>query len=163
MNDHDIDRLACALNVLRPDWPAKSIRTLLARPQLAGRPLRDVAVAMAWVACEPATSNPGRVLEAGPWWRAVAVEGDSVRLEHLAPQDRCKTCGKSRDRCEANPWGGHAFEADVFTPRDVDLTPVITEVKSHRRPMRPRTEPTPPPNPEVSAAREALHEEEAHA
>lgn len=157
MNPHDLDRLACALNILRPDWPTKSIRTLLDRPQLASRPLRDTAVALAWVACEPGTATPARVLEAGPWWRAAAVEGDNTHLEHVAPEDRCKTCGLPRHRCEANPWGEHDFEPDVFRPRDTDLTGITTELKGHLEPMRDRPEPREPAHtPQADAARGVL-------
>lgn len=74
MNETEAERIALAINVLRPDWPASSLKTLLARPQLAGKPRRDVAVAMAWVAAESESTTPARVLEAGPWWQAVAVE-----------------------------------------------------------------------------------------
>ena len=78
MNDHEKDRIAAALNQARPDWPIKSIRTMLDRPQLSDRPRRDVFVALAWIACEPGTATPARVIEAGPWWKAAAAEGALV-------------------------------------------------------------------------------------
>jgi hypothetical protein len=139
MNDHEKDRIAAALNQLRPDWPTRSIRTLLDRPQLADRPRRDVVVALGWVACEPSSATPARVLEAGPWWRAAASGADTVRLEHLKPEDRCKTCSKSEPDCRLNPWGDHEFEPDVHRPRDVDLAPVVAELKGHTQPAKEET------------------------
>jgi len=136
MNDHEKDRIAAALHQLRPDWPTKSIRTLLDKPQIADRPRRDVVVALGWVACETATATPARVLEAGPWWRAAAIETNGRPLEHLAPQDRCKVCAKSRTDCARNPFGEHEFEPGVFAPRDTDLAPVIAELKGHLEPTR---------------------------
>jgi len=136
MNDHEKDRIAAALHQLRPDWPTKSLRTLLDKPQIADRPRRDVVVALGWVACETATATPARVLEAGPWWRAAAVESASRPLEHLEPQDRCKTCAKSRADCARNPWGDHEFEPGIFRARETDISPVIAELKGHLEPTR---------------------------
>jgi hypothetical protein len=139
MNEHERDRIAAAMNAMRPDWPTKQLQTLLALPQLAERPRRDVTVALAWVACETASASPYRVLEAGPWWRAAAVEGDSRRLEHLKPEERCKTCSKSEHDCRMNPWGDHEFEPDIRRPRDVDLAPVVAELKGHTQPAKEET------------------------
>ena len=63
-------RIANAVSVLRPEWAAASIETLLLDPakHLSRRPACDVAAALAWVACDPASKTPGRVLEHGPWW-----------------------------------------------------------------------------------------------
>jgi hypothetical protein len=75
MNENEADRIAAAAHALRPDWPLASLRTLLARPEVVNRSRRDVAVALAWVACESATKTPARVLEAGPWWIATNADG----------------------------------------------------------------------------------------
>lgn len=75
MNDNEADRIAAMAHALRPDWPVASLRSLLARPELANRTRRDVAVALAWVACETQTKTPARVLEAGPWWIATNADG----------------------------------------------------------------------------------------
>ena len=98
MTPGEIDRIAAAINMLRPDWPAASLRTLLARQELVHRPRRDVAVALAWVACESATLTPARVLEAGPWWRAAVA--DEARTPTPPRRDEsCLTCGKRLDAC----------------------------------------------------------------
>lgn len=61
-------------------------------------------------------------------------------LERLEPRERCKTCSKSQPDCRRNPWGDHEFEPDVFRPRDVDLDPVVAELKGHIAPTRTSTE-----------------------
>lgn len=113
MTPGEIDRIAAAANALRPDWPIRSLQTLLARPELAHRPRRDVAVALTWVACESATLNPGRVIEAGPWWKA-AVAGDDTVSGHRPPR-RDQECprhpGQYADRC-----GGCAADQATHTP-----------------------------------------------
>lgn len=68
MTPNELARLAAAVNVIRPDWPAASLQTYLAGH--AHRPLRDVAVAIVWVATDADTKTPRRMDEAGPWWAA---------------------------------------------------------------------------------------------
>ena len=85
MNENEIDRIAAMGNVLRPDWPLASLRTLLTKHELKVRPRRDVAVALAWIACESATKTPARILEAGPWWIAANAEGNKVRTSYTLP------------------------------------------------------------------------------
>jgi len=90
MNDYEIERIAAAINTLRPDWPTKSLITLMHRPELTNRPRRDVAVALAWIACETNTANPGRVIEAGPWWKAATIETpNSNRARPPKKTDEC--------------------------------------------------------------------------
>jgi hypothetical protein len=109
MNEHEIERIAAAMNQLRPDWPVKSLRTLLSKPQLANRARRDVTVALAWVACEKDTATPARVLEAGPWWKAAGIEGTLVS-RHPRPENACGTCG--RDNCTEHPLTRRLADAE---------------------------------------------------
>lgn len=95
MNEHEIERIAAATHALRPDWPNQSLRTLI-RNKLGSRPRRDVAVALTWIACDPATSTPARVLETGPWWRAAAADDQSTGTAPRPPKvgTACATCGR---------------------------------------------------------------------
>jgi hypothetical protein len=108
MNENEIDRIAAAANALRPDWPIGSLRTLLNKPELVNRPRRDMAVALAWVACDSQTKTPARVLEAGPWWQAVAdpANGGAPRVHWL---DRCYVCNYGQAACERVNTGDHVF------------------------------------------------------
>jgi len=69
--DNELQRLAAMANSLRPEWPVRSLLTLLAKH--AARPYRDLAVALAWVATDPRTKTPARLAEAGPWWTATSM------------------------------------------------------------------------------------------
>lgn len=92
MNTHEIERIAASMNMLRPDWPKQQLKTLLSDERITNRPRRDVVVALGWVACEPNTHTPYRVLEAGPWWKAAGVETTNVNpLADKGPW--CKNCG----------------------------------------------------------------------
>jgi hypothetical protein len=108
MNENEADRIAAMAHALRPDWPLASLRTLLQRPEMASRTRRDVAVALAWVACESATKTPARVLEAGPWWQATNADGDSTqpRIHWL---DRCHVCNYAEAACQRVNEDDHEF------------------------------------------------------
>ena len=88
----EIDRLAAAVNALRPDWPTQSLRTFIAA-NLAERSYRDAALALAWVATDPQTRTPKRVLEGGPWWRATSSGTDAAPAERVDHGPRCYHCG----------------------------------------------------------------------
>jgi hypothetical protein len=68
----ELERLAAAVNCLRPEWPAKSILTFLAAHH-AHRAYSDLASAFALVATDPKTQTPARLSEAGPWWRTTST------------------------------------------------------------------------------------------
>jgi len=118
LEEHDVERIAAAMHVARPDWPARQIKTLI-RDNLLHRPRRDVFVALAWVASEPASHTPYRVLENGPWWRATATEGTPAPTRDPYDENKtCGICGKSRHQCDRNPYGEHAFESQAETIRN---------------------------------------------
>lgn len=119
MNDHEVTRIATALNQMRPDWPVKQLTTLLRDDRMVNRPRRDAAVALAWVACEPNTASPYRVFENGPWWRAAAVDGTqtggtakTLSWTQGDPRETCGICDMRRDDCESRAaTNGHDFLA----------------------------------------------------
>lgn len=104
MNEYETERIAQAINVLRPDWPVRSLITLMGKEQLKHRPRRDVLVALCWVASESNSHTPARVLEAGPWWKATQADGDTGG-GHKHPMragdpDECREHrGQHRDHC----------------------------------------------------------------
>lgn len=88
LSQAETHRLAAAINALRPDWPLASLSTWI-RTSLAERAYRDAAVALTWVACDPQSETPARVLEAGPWWRAAQAEqGAASAVKHRGPGTR---------------------------------------------------------------------------
>lgn len=85
----ELERLAAMANALRPEWPVASLLTHL-KTHHAARPYRDLAVALAWIAADPDTQNPGRLGEAGPWWGAAnpKPQGPSTPV----PPPVCRQC-----------------------------------------------------------------------
>ena len=109
--DNQIERLAAMTNAIRPEWPIRSLVTLLTKH--AARPYRDLAVALAWIATDAQTKTPARLAEAGPWWTATSM------TEGQGPT-------QSRMRCPDHPEQKAGSCAECFkaaVPR-ADLCPV---------------------------------------
>lgn len=87
--DNETQRLAMAVNAIRPEWPVRSLVTLLTKH--AARPYRDLAVALAWIATDARTKTPARLAEAGPWWTATSMtEGQGPTQSRM----RCSEHGE---------------------------------------------------------------------
>jgi hypothetical protein len=91
----DTTRLAAIINCIRPDWPQASLTTAIVK-HLSHRPFRDALIALAWVAADPNTATPARVLEHGPWWDAVAAGNNQ------APAT--PTNDRLEGRCKCGSW-----------------------------------------------------------
>lgn len=151
MNRTEAQRLAASINALRPDWPVKSLMTLI-ETELHLRSYRDAAVALAYVATDPGTRTPKRVAEAGPWW--AATPGQSQPQRRLRPDEICRECGKDERACRriaALADDGHEFLPLTAPPANVD--PVTGEIRpraeaiAELRALIPTPEPDPVPAP----------------
>ena len=116
-------RLAAAINQLRPDWPLASLSTWI-RSNLAERAYRDAAIALTWVACEPETVSPGRVLEAGPWWKATQAQAPTLAaVTHMCPTHpaekawNCGLCSEDSDGVNHAAGAATVREALRSAPR----------------------------------------------
>lgn len=82
MTRTDVERIAAAINQLRPDWPVRQIATIVERKHTA-RSVMDVTLALTYVALDRiadgqlASRTPARVDEAGPWWE-IAVHATTA-------------------------------------------------------------------------------------
>jgi hypothetical protein len=95
-SQNEIERLAAMANQLRPEWPVRSLVTLLTKH--AARPYRDLAVTLAWIATDAQTKTPARLSEAGPWWTATSMtEGQGPTQSRM----RCAThAGNHAGHCQ---------------------------------------------------------------
>lgn len=98
MLPEEADRLAVAVHALRPDWPARSLRTFI-NNQMMAESYHDGALALVWVAIDPRTTTPARALQAGPWRQA----GLADRATEQPPSSRdpfvCSVCHHSEAAC----------------------------------------------------------------
>ena len=121
MNQTEAERLAGAIAALRPDWPARSLLTFITR-SLVDRAYRDATIAFVWVATDPTTDSPGRVLEHGPWWRAAQgvfgardPEPDAIPDRNTCPFHRipkpCRACADHANEVNRAHSAGYIAQA----------------------------------------------------
>lgn len=124
MNEHEAQRIAGAISLARTDWPTQQVLTLI-RTKLMDRPRRDVFVALAWVASEPTSTTPYRVLESGPWWQAVGIEGTTAPRNPYDPTTACDVCSLPENR--HTDLSGHEFVSahDAMRRRDTSPKPPL--------------------------------------
>lgn len=82
MNRDEAQRIAGAISIIRPDWLASSLVTVLGKlpPHLRARPARDVHLALAWLAHDPDQRTPRLLSESGPWWQLATQPGNAPVL-----------------------------------------------------------------------------------
>jgi len=88
MNRTEIQRIAAAVNRLRPDWRADSLETFIAS-NYSSHPYRDVAIAFAVIATDENTRTPQLIKQSGPWWTAVQVALRLPDPDGVTPRNRC--------------------------------------------------------------------------
>lgn len=106
----ELARVAALATALRPDWPTRSVLTFLEREH-ATKAYRDLAVAMAHIACDPTTQTPKRLSESGPWWLATA--DPTATAVPAATDPRCTVYGHEHYRLPCRGCRAEALAADV--------------------------------------------------
>lgn len=165
MNDHEAQRIAAACHEAKPDWPATSLLTFI-RKNLIHKPARDVAVMLAWIAFDPGTHTPARVLQQGPWQRAAGVEGTAQQLTPFDANSFCTVCGRVEQACR-NRRGDHEFESVAARRRRVadaglDVHRIVVDLKerAHEAAVvaEPEDRPKSEPDPRAEVARAGLRD-----
>jgi len=105
MDENEIQRLALMASALRPEWPARSLRTFIEK-NLSNRAYGDAAVAFAWICTRTKTETPRLMLEAGAWWKAAGTESSSG-TRPPTKAEACATCGKPEG--QHNTWDEHEW------------------------------------------------------
>lgn len=94
----EIQRIAAALNALRPDWRVSSLVTFLTKHH-ATRSYRDLAIAAVVVATDAKTTTPNLLNSHGAWWVAAqSVMGPAAIVGVPAPgAPRCQVYGHDHE------------------------------------------------------------------
>ena len=118
------DRWAAAIHILRPDWPLTSLRSF-ATSRLADTPYRDALVMGVWIAADPRTETPARMLQPGPWRQATADPSDTA-TQHHPPVTKCPhggyslACDQCRTRAAHTATTGAALARQALRNRHED-------------------------------------------
>lgn len=95
-NRDEIQRIATAMNALRPDWKHSSLVTFLTGH--ATRAYRDLAIAATVVATDPTTKTPQLLNQHGAWWAAAqAATGTASTSVPTAGSERCREYGHEHE------------------------------------------------------------------
>jgi hypothetical protein len=89
----EAQRIAAAVNLLRPDWRTALIMTVLGDERNINRPYADLAIAMTAVAVDPASKKPGRIHENGIWWNS-ALASTPIKMPRYPSPTDCGVCGR---------------------------------------------------------------------
>lgn len=114
----EIERIAAAMNAIRPAWAVRSLVTYLERNHHT-RPYRDLAVAAIIVALDERTQTPKLLEQHGPWWTAAAPPGTASDPVHF---ERCPEIGHT----SFPKWNCSACAADKKARTDAaprEITP----------------------------------------
>lgn len=133
----EIQRIAAAMNALRPDWKPSSLVTFLTRHHSA-RAYRDLAIAGTAVATDTKTKTPQLLNEHGPWWAAAQTAAGAVTDHRYA---RCEqpghtsfpawNCAACRSEQLAAPDEQTAAPTLAVDPDQLDVT--LRGVRTVRR------------------------------
>lgn len=102
----ETERLAQAVNALRPDWPTASLVTFIWKRN--ERPLLDLSVELTWVAQLTDSKSPARIDQDGPWKKATI--GSTGQVYRQIGRDECIICGFS------DGWALHTGDHDFENP-----------------------------------------------
>lgn len=93
VTQQEAQRIAAAVNLLRPDWRTALIMAVLGDDKCINRPYADLAIAMTAVAVDPASKKPGRIHEPGPWWNSALASAPQSLPRYPSSAD-CGICGR---------------------------------------------------------------------
>lgn len=93
LNETQIAIIAGSTNHLRPNWNVAAIRAVIRKLPTHHTP-SQVAAALAYVACDPETRQPTRILEGGPWWPSVIAS--APKLARKSEPTDCHICGRPK-------------------------------------------------------------------
>lgn len=100
------ERLAQAINALRPDWPLASLITVIAKRR--DRPYLDLALELTFVALDPESKSPARVDHDGPW-KKLRTGSVATQTYRTVSVEECIVCGFG------GGWALHGEKDHPFT------------------------------------------------
>lgn len=109
----EIERIAAAMNAIRPAWAVRSLVTYLERNHHT-RPYRDLAVAAIIVALDERTQTPKLLEQHGPWWTACAPPGETSG----PPAPKCPKPGHTSYNA-SNCGACRSETLEATAPRDI--------------------------------------------
>lgn len=90
----EAQRIAAAVNIIRPEWPTGLLMTVLGDTRMVNRPYADAMIALVACALDSKVEKPGRVHNDGNWWAAVTASRPvGVKYKTITDAD-CAICSR---------------------------------------------------------------------
>lgn len=153
LSKDEAQKIAASANSLRPDWSVAQVMGVLGKDDIRlRRTYRDTAIAVAALACDPATRQPTRLLESGPWWEATASKPAGLKYHEITDED-CAICFRPPELCSRLSWtDAHDYEPQHTRAVSVPPTPEQKAAIEAARIVDPDPEPEPESDAEYEAA-----------
>lgn len=94
MTKDEAQRIANAVNALRPDWSIAGVMSILADGRCRNKPLTDLTMAFVALALDPASRKPTRIYEHGPWWEVLAPRIGMTTEYRVVTDSDCAICSR---------------------------------------------------------------------
>lgn len=122
MNQNEAQRIAAAINILRPEWSTKLLMMVLGDERMIRRPYADALIALTVCALDNNTIKPGRVHELGPWWAvASAASRTGSSRSYITPKPGvCAICDREKSQHDG---ADHSFDSPFERTAGVGPTP----------------------------------------
>jgi hypothetical protein len=140
ITDNELSRLADMVQALRPEWPARTTRSFLAR-SMRNRTYADLMLALAAVCADPESTSPARVEQPGPWWQAAKANAGRSSVPEVGPGRGVTACDRVGHEHEA-ARNCRACRAERLAETEADTRPmqaapppaeVVAVAERHRR------------------------------
>lgn len=94
LNKDEAQKIANAINALRPDWSINGLMSVLGDSRNINRPTTDMTLAFVALALDPKSRKPTRIYEHGPWWELLAPRVGSAVSYRTIGDDDCAICSR---------------------------------------------------------------------
>lgn len=92
LTKEEAQRIAAAVNILRPDWSTNGLMSVLVDDRCRKRPVKDLTLAFVALALDSTTRKPTRIYEHGHWWEILAPRVGPTGYKAI-DKDTCYVCG----------------------------------------------------------------------
>lgn len=121
----EVQRIAAAMNAVRPTWRADSLVSFLTKHH-AARPYGDLLIAGIVVALDPKTETPALLNRHGRWWTAAQAVFAAEATPTIGPgRERCTIYGHEHYPAHNCP-GCRTDELTALPPLPTDYTDAAT-------------------------------------
>lgn len=116
LSKKDAEKIATAVNAIRPDWSINGLMAVLGDPRCRNRATNDLTIAFIALAVDESSRKPTRIYEHGPWWEILRPLNTVPHIRAIEPTD-CIVCSKPKHLHTVPAYADHEFRSMVDVAR----------------------------------------------